>query len=157
MMQVSRRNLLLFAGTAIAGTAMAGIAMVGGAGAKMYPAETMIRAVIRKRFPNVQISEDDLRSFSRDYIAYKVSPDDRWLLRVAGMAPDLSLNAGLRQRLPGRARKNLDAFENSVTNMFLLSTDFFRRSPEDRHAISYVAYADPLVNPCMNPLARFEA
>ena len=41
-------------------------------------------------------------------------------------------------------------------NMFLLSTDFFLRRPEDGPMVAYQAYADPLVNPCTNPLACFD-
>ncbi len=153
MMRLSRRALLVGGGAVAAVAGLVGVAVAK----NVDPAESLIRAVIQDRFPDRQVTEDDLSSFAGDYLTHKVAPDDLWLLRLAGSMPDLSLSDQLRGRLPGHVRDKLSAFENSVMNMFLLSTDFFLRGPEAGPVVSYVAYADPLVNPCMNPLARFDA
>lgn len=154
MMRLSRRALLVGGGAVAAITGLVG----GGVLVKnIDPAEALIRAVLRDRFPDIQVTEDDLSRFAGDYLTHKVAPEEIWLLRLAGSVPGVSLSHQLRDRLPGGVRNKLAAFENSVMNMFLLSTDFFLRGPEAGPVVSYVAYADPLVNPCMNPLARFDA
>jgi hypothetical protein len=153
-MRLSRRTLLVGGGAVAAVTGLVGGAVVA---KNVDPAESLIRAVLRDRFPDIQVTEDDLSRFAGDYLTHKVAQEEIWLLRVAGSMPGISLSDQLRGRLPSHMRDKLAAFENSVMNMFLLSTDFFLRGLEAGPVVSYVAYADPLVNPCMNPLARFDA
>lgn len=38
--------------------------------------------------------------------------------------------------------------------LYLLSTDFFRLGADESRQVRYVAFADPYVSPCRNPLAR---
>jgi hypothetical protein len=154
MIRVSRRTLLVggAAGAVMAGTGLAGIGV-----AKAHFAEDLVRAVIRERFPDIRFTEEDMGRFVADFLTYGVSPAERWLLRVAGSVPGFSPGDGLRARLPSRLRKKLSDIEDDIMSMFLLSTDFFLRQPEDGPAVTYRAYADPLVNPCSNPLACFDA
>jgi hypothetical protein len=154
MIQLSRRSLLLggIATSVLTATGIAGVSV-----ARADPAEILVRSVIRDRFQDVRMTEEDLSRFAGDYVAQTTSPIDRWLLRLAGSVPDFSLSDDLRAQLPDRLRNKLVALEDGVMNMFLLSTDFFLRNPEDGPVVSYVAFADPLSNPCMNPLARFDA
>jgi hypothetical protein len=153
MMSLSRRTLLVggVAGVVVAGT---GIAAIGVAAA--HPAEHLVRAVIRDRFPDIRMTEDDLGRFTADFLVHGVSPAERWMLRLARSVPGFVSNEGLRARLPGRLRQKLLAVEDNIMNMFLLSTDFFLRRSEDGPMVTYQTYADPLVNPCTNPLACFD-
>jgi hypothetical protein len=153
-MQLSRRSLLL---SSIATSVFTMTGIVGISMARADPAEVLVRAVIRDRFPNVRMTEDDLSRFVSDYLVQGTSPLDRWLLRLAASVPDFSLSDDLRAQLPDRLQNKFAALENGIMNMFLLSTDFFLRSAEDGPVVSYVAFADPFSNPCMNPLARFDA
>jgi hypothetical protein len=154
MIRLSRRTLLVggAAGAVVAGAGLAGIGV-----AKAHPAEHLVRAVIRERFPDIRMTEEDMGRFVADFLTYGVSPPERWLLRVAGSVPGLSPGGGLRARLPGRLREKLSGIEDDIMSMFLLSTDFFQRQPEDGPTVTYQAYADPLVNPCTNRLACFDA
>jgi hypothetical protein len=153
MMSLSRRTLLLggAAGAVIAGTGIAGIGV-----AEAHPAEHLVRAVIRDRFPDIRMTEDDLGRFAADFLVHGVSPAERWMLRLVGSVPGFVSSGGLQARLPSRLRRKLLAVEDNIMNMFLLSTDFFLRRPEDGPMVTYRAYADPLVNPCTNPLACFD-
>ena len=154
MMSLSRRALLMggAVGTVIAGTGIAGIGV-----AKAHPAEHLIRAVIRTRFPDIQMTEDDLDRFTADFLTHGGASAKHWALRWAGSVPGFAPDDGLRPWLPGRLRQRLLAIEDEIMNKFLLSTDFFLRQPSDGPMVTYLAYADPLVNPCTNPLARFDS
>ena len=120
MMSLSRRTLLVggAAGAVVAGTGIAAIGV-----AEAHPAEHLVRAVIRDRFPDIRMTEDDLGRFAADFLVHGVSPAERWMLRLAGSVPGFVSNEGLQARLPGRSGRLL-AVEDNIMNMFLLSTDF---------------------------------
>lgn len=92
MMRLSRRTLLVGGGAVVAVTGL-----VGGVLAKnIDPAEALIRAVLRDRFPEIQVTEEDLSRFASDYLTHKVAPEEVWLLRLAGSMPGVSLSHQLR-------------------------------------------------------------
>ena len=43
-----------------------------------------------------------------------------------------------------------------IHTRFLLSTDFFRHGADEQRQVRYVAYYEPGVSACLNPLARFD-
>ena len=44
---------------------------------------------------------------------------------------------------------------SQLARQFLLSSDFFHFDADESQTIQYSRLADPYVNPCYNPLARF--
>jgi hypothetical protein len=117
----------------------------------------MIRAVIRDRFPDIRMSDQDFSRFTADYLTYTTRKERRWLVRLAGWLPGLGTDDTLRASLPAAVQRRLVAAEDDIMHVFLMSTDFFLRQNEDGPTVSYLAYGDPLVNPCTNPLASFDA
>ena len=53
------------------------------------------------------------------------------------------------------ARRDDPEGHDTVVGRFLLSTDLFRRPPDDRAPLAYVRYANVYVHACVNPFARF--
>jgi hypothetical protein len=154
MIRLSRRALLISgaAGAVVAGTGLAGIGV-----AQASTTESMIRAVIRDRFPDIRMSDEDFNRFTADYLTYTTVEGRRWLVRLAGWMPGLGTDDTLRASLPAAVQRRLVAAEDDIMHVFLMSTDFFLRQPEDGPTVSYLAYGDPLVSPCSNPLASFDA
>lgn len=154
MIRLSRRALLISgaAGAVVVGTGVAGISDT-----QTSTAESMIRAVIRDRFPDIRMSDEDFSRFTADYLTYTTRKERRWLVRLAGWLPGLGTDDTLRASLPAAVQRRLVAAEDDIMHVFLMSTDFFLRQTEDGPTVSYLAYGDPLVNPCTNPLASFDA
>jgi len=48
------------------------------------------------------------------------------------------------------------SWPDEVYTGFLLSTTFFKFDGDTARPVSYVAFYDPLLVPCINPLARFD-
>lgn len=66
--------------------------------------------------------------------------------------------SGVRQyladyQLHQRRFSRYSPFPSDVYLRYLLSTDFFRRAADEHRPVAYVAFYDPYVTPCNNPLA----
>jgi hypothetical protein len=103
------------------------------------------------------MSDEDFSRFTADYLTYMKGEGRRWLVRLAGWMPGLGTGDALRASLPAAVQRRLVAVEDDIMHVFLMSTDFFLRRLEDGPTVSYLAYGDPLVSPCSNPLASFDA
>jgi hypothetical protein len=79
---------------------------------------------LRAHFPYLQLEPDGVRQYLADYRRH-------------------------RQPLSGRSPLPEDFY-----TQYLLSTDFFRWGADESRPVHYVAFADPYVSPCRNPLAR---
>ena len=148
-MRLARRRLLL-----------APLALLGAA---LLPRRTVaadahapIIAVIDRNFPGLRADRDGLDAFAADLLALRPA-----VARHPGYESYLSWSwlqdLGLLRRLvPGAITGDIDAFEGTVVTSFLLSTDFFDRLGDPEGRVSYIAFADPYVSGCANPLARFD-
>lgn len=88
--------------------------------------------------------------------ALVLSPEQRLYahFRYLQLDPD-----GVRQYLAdySRYRDPLSRYSRLPEDFYtryLLSTDFFRWGADESRQVRYVAFADPYVSPCGNPLAR---
>jgi hypothetical protein len=83
-------------------------------------------ARIAKHFDYLDLDPDGLARFVADWERY-IGPLSRW------------------RTLPPE-----------IHTRFLLSSDFFRHGADESRRIGYVAFADPYVSICANPLAQFD-
>jgi len=79
---------------------------------------------LRAHFSYLDLDPEGVRQFIADYSRY-------------------------RQPLGRRTRVPPDFY-----TQYLLSTDFFRNRADESRRVRYVAFSDPYVSPCRNPLAR---
>lgn len=63
------------------------------------------------------------------------------------------VDAWIRHRGPLSRTK---AWPSEVYTRYLLSTDFFVHDADERRVVRFVAFYDPYVTACSNPLARFD-
>ncbi len=95
------------------------------AAAQPRPQEIRIAASLRARFSYLRIDDAVLATFAGDYLR------DR------------------RHRWDGRA-----PFPDRDAMRFLMSTDFFQNGADESRSLRWVAYYNPYVSPCYNPLVE---
>jgi len=78
---------------------------------------------LRRRFRYLELDEDSLARYARDYLHHLGPPS------LAG---------------------------NDLYSRFLLSSDFFQSGADESSTVHYVAFYDPYVTACRNPLARLD-
>lgn len=71
-----------------------------------------------------------------------------WLL----VAPAV-LDQFAADHVRARGRKIRGYETNGLPEQFLLSTDFFRHGADQTRPVTYVAYFDPYLSPCYDPMA----
>ena len=109
----------------IAASALAGLGVVGAALRVAWRGfeEWRVIAAVEAEFAHLGLAPEAARRFAADHRKY----DALAASYDAGDRPDLLAT-------------------------FLLSTDYFQRSPESRDPIAYRAYYDPYVSPCRSPM-----
>ncbi|MCB2073700.1 MAG: hypothetical protein H6917_16870 [Novosphingobium sp.] len=147
MTAISRRNFLL-AGGAVLAIPPLEIAIRAAASSH---GETIAR-ILQDRLPGLTIPAERLIEFG-DEFARRHLPDLGRRFRGALLIMD---NDWAEDLLPESWRFRYDAFARNLMTEFLFSTDLFTTAGGELARASYVAYFDPYVTGCANPLARFD-
>jgi hypothetical protein len=109
----------------------------------------IIFETVRRSLPDLDLDLDGLKRYSNDFA-----------LRF----PKSSLRTGLLstaihlQRVPfvsGIVNLRLKDFRTLVSELFLLSSDYFVHERTTQDQVHYIKFYDPYERPCTNPLARF--
>ena len=145
--RLTRRQLLLCGSV---GTAGALAALTIGPGALPMSADERIKQVLRMHLDYLQISDDVLDAFIRDYKAdplfsrYREFGKPDYGLRSRALRLRLTSDAQLAQRR-----------ERHIVAYFLLSTDFFEKGGDTNRPVSYTRYWDPYKLGCANQFGTF--
>jgi hypothetical protein len=90
------------------------------------------------------------------------TPPPAALPQLPGPLPELKLDAGVVERFEADYLRHVGErlapgrWPDAARAQLLLSTDFFRFDADESRVIQYVAFYDPSLAPCSNPLARFD-
>lgn len=139
MKLLTRRRVLL------AGAAAVGVAATGATVAVVpLGAAERIKGLIRSRLDYLQISDEVLNAFIRDY---KADPFNRFkdfgTMQYAGRKAAYGAPLVHRWLPPQR-------LERHIVAQFLQSTDFFRQGADVNRPVAYWRYIDPYRIPCAN-------
>ncbi len=145
---LSRRRLILGACATAAGAV---------AGAYHWrrlrrPSAGDIAAMIQDRLGHLDLDQDGLTRFARDYVeqygAFSMSVHHRDTLGgILRLDP-------VRQLLPSRRQQALLHLERRMVSYYLRSTDYFQKGRAG--PVRYLAFPDPYAGACTNPFAVLE-
>ncbi len=142
---ISRRSVL---------AAAAGLVVVAGGWSvfRLHDADrAFLRDIIREKLSFLTIPDAAVESFIDDYIAHDHTGDSLAFsaLTRASLLTSSELVIAAADKASPELAARLSRYRDSIASRFLLSTNYFPTPPE---SIEYVAYYDPYVTPCYNPL-----
>ena len=112
--------------------------------------QDIVISILQRRLGYLNVSQDDFKRFSSDYVAFKSSEHKK--LRLLSLASHpmrfFSPYALLPQGNP------LRRLENNVVSQFLLSSNYFHDGEDDARHVNYIQFYDPLTTICANPIMR---
>lgn len=129
------------------------LVVVGGAGvwwATRDHIEDLIVRILRRQLYYLDVDEADLRAYAGDLTArtsLMTSSSTRafsLVNPVYSIAPESVLDADAR----------IGVIEDEIVTGFLLSSDFFMNGEDESRPVTYIAYYEPGLVPCFNPLLR---
>lgn len=136
---------------------MAALALLGtavGGSLVTTSSEEVIIRIVRRRFPGLNIADGELRSFARDFLVYDRTSRPK-LAALRAILPVVE-SPTLSGVVPDSMRALFHGLERRVVTKFALSTDLFLREADDPRPLAYTGFADPYLNGCANPVARFD-
>ena len=135
----------------------AGVFAIGGGGASTSYAlnshEAMVIRIVRRRLPDLNMAEEELVEFARDFAAHDANTP-RHLLAMLRIASPVVLSNGFSVVIPQKALDLAEGYERKVLTKFFLSTDFFDSARQKGGPVTYITFADPWGAICANPLAN---
>lgn len=135
-MRISRRRWLLGAALGLGALGLARYVLWDKLGS-LQPKE--LAAFLRKEFSYLKLEDDAPERFARVFVQH-----DR-------------IGRGLLTRLRGGDMTWQQAELTSMGHRFLLSTDFFLNGADENRPVRFVAYYDPYITPCWNPVRAHRA
>lgn len=138
MRKISRRQAFVLLGSAAA------IGSTGGVAWNFVNSDFTVNALctfVRTHFSYLQleVSDSELQSFVDTFVAIH-GPVER-------------NRSDLQSQLFGTVTDNPELMKLAL--QFVLSTDFFENGADESKPVSFVAYYDPYMMPCWNPLVRY--
>ncbi len=134
-----------------------GVAAVGGGGAPvsytLNSGEGMVTRIVRRRLPDLNMAEEELAEFARDFVAHDVTTPTH-LLAMLRITSPIVLSDSLSVFVPQKALDMAERYERKVLTKFFLSTDFFDPARQKDGPVVYITFADPWEAICANPLAN---
>ena len=110
----------------------------------------VIVAILERRVGYLRVESGTFRSFARNYMEYQKQYERQLAALSIFSLPlrFLSPYGWLSQR------HALRRLEDNVVSTYLLSTDFFHNGADEKGAVTYLSFYDPLVVICRNPFNR---
>lgn len=109
----------------------------------------MISIIISKKLDYLQVDEADIKKFAQDLQENQLNLFLTKQLSWKGMFSPLYTYTPLLD-----STEVIEVFGDEVAKLFLLSTDFFWRNPNEAQHVKYVGFYSPYLRPCTNPFAK---
>jgi hypothetical protein len=130
---------------------LGGCLVAAGIGVAVLPLapELRLRRLLRTRLDYLQIPDEVIEAFTKDFIADAESGRFQYFSSTSYLAQRVVYGMNIfTDRLP------IFRFERLVISAFLLSTNFFRDGADVHKPLRYVGYNHPYRGGCVNPFAR---
>ena len=131
---MKRRKFLTIAGLG---------ALIGAVGSDKFMAttfETSTARLIKEELAFLQLDDDGVRAFTRDYAKLK---RNEFKVIVKGYS-----FLGISSSQSGKI--------HHIVSTYLLSSDFFINKMDEKRVIKYVALYDPYRRPCVHPFSHLQ-
>jgi hypothetical protein len=141
-----RRRFLL------GGLGVAALAGLGAWGFGPLIAESEIVSLVRRRLAFLKLDEAGLHAFAKDQTAALLAKRPTWN-RMKYHFLSVFSHSFTRYNVSNDKRSRSERLADSLSQTYLLSSDFFVNGAQVSRVVQYRSLYDPMV-PCGNPFAR---